>query len=171
MKFQVCFGIAFISSLNPSFTEERTPFPEKEIYTREEVAALKASLDQKVVEEAQSLDVEKKYLDSLKSEIAQHLAKIDAARNEIASFMSQKDEREEAKLRKLTKFYEEMEAEQAAKLFERFSDDMAMKLLDRMNLRKAVGILSLMPVERAARLSNNYPKLKLQADKPQGGRN
>lgn len=140
-------------------------FPDKDVYTKEEVSALKALIQKKTDRLEIDAEAEHKYLEELKVQVAEHLAKVEAARNEIASYMSKKDEKEEAKLKKLTKFYEAMEPEQAAKLFKEINDDLAMKMIERMNLQKAVGILSLMPTERAARLTANFSKLKLNAER------
>jgi len=146
-------------------------FPDKEIYTREEVQALRSVLDKKSTELSQDIDSEKKYVESLKVQVAEHLAKIDSARNEIAEFMNAREEREEGKLKKLARFYENMDAEQAAPLLKDVNDDLAIKIFDRMDVKKAGAILAQLPSSRAAKLTQSFPKLKIQAEREKSGRN
>lgn len=140
-------------------------FPEKEFYSKEEVEALRSVLDKKSSELDQDIDTQKKYVESLRTQVNEHLVKIDAARNEIAEFMNAREEREEGKLKKLAKFYEAMEAEQAAPLLKDVADELAIKIFDRMDAKKAGTILAQMPASRAARLTANFPRLKIQADR------
>ncbi len=140
-------------------------FPEKETYTREEVNALREVLVKKSTQLNQDIDSEKKYAESLKIQVEDHLSKIESARKEIAEYMNQRDQREEGKLKKLAKFYESMDAEQAAPLVKDVSDEMLIKIFDRMDAKKAGGVLAQLPAQRAARLTQAFPKLKLQADR------
>jgi flagellar motility protein MotE (MotC chaperone) len=156
----------------PAAAPAQGSFPEKEVYTRAEVEALKSVLVKKSVELDQDIETEKKYVESLKQQVSEHLVKVEAARNQIAEFMSQKDQREEAKLKKLAKFYESMDAEQAAPLLKDVPDDMAIKILDRMDTKKAGSVLALIPASRAAKLTQGFARLKISADKaPSGGSN
>ncbi len=140
-------------------------FPEKEYYSKTEVEALREVLDKKSTELDQDIDTEKKYLESLKTQTEEHLKKVDAARTEIADFMNTRDEKEEGKLKKLARFYEAMDAEQAGPLLKSVSDELAIKIFDRMDTKKAGAILAVMPATRAAKITAQFPKLKLQADK------
>lgn len=147
-------------------------FPDKETYSRAEVEALKSVLSKRTAQLEQDIETEKKYVESLKQQVSEHLTKLEAARNQIAEFMAAKDQREEAKLKKLAKFYESMDAEQAAPLMRDVPDDMAIKILDRMDTKKAGSILALIPPARAAKLTQGFARLKISADKaPSGGSN
>jgi len=137
-------------------------FPDKEFYTKEEVKALREVLDKKSSELDQDIDTQKKYVDSLKVQVGEHMAKIEAARNEIAEFMNAREEREEGKLKKLARFYEAMDAEQAAPLLKEVNDELAIKIFDRMDVKKAGAVLALIPANRAARLTQSFPRLKIQ---------
>jgi flagellar motility protein MotE (MotC chaperone) len=144
---------------------ETGAFPEKEFYTKAEVEALRQVLDEKSQQLDQDIDSQKKYIESLKVQVADHLKKIETARNEIADYMNTRDEKEESKLKKLAKFYEAMDAEQAAPLLKDVQDDLAIKIFDRMDAKKAGTILAQLPATRAARLTAAFPRLRLQADK------
>ncbi len=144
---------------------ETGAFPEKEFYTKAEVEALRQVLDEKSQQLDQDIDSQKKYIESLKTQVADHLKKIETARNEIADYMNTRDEKEESKLKKLAKFYEAMDAEQAAPLLKDVQDDLAIKIFDRMDAKKAGTILAQLPAPRAARLTAAFPRLRLQADK------
>lgn len=146
-------------------------FPDKEFYTRQEVQALREVLDKKTNELDQDIGSQKKYMESLKAQVAEHLAKVETARNEIAEFMNSREEREEGKLKKLARFYEAMDAEQAAPLLKDVNDELAIKIFDRMDVKKAGAILALIPGPRAARLTQSFPKLKIQAERDKSGRN
>lgn len=140
-------------------------FPEKEFYTKAEVEALREVLDKKTTQLDQDIDTQKKYVDSLKGQVEEHLKKVEAARNEIADFMNSRDEKEEGKLKKLAKFYEAMDAEQAAPHLKDVNDELAIKIFDRMDVKKAGQILAQMPGQRAAKLTTLFPKLRLQAER------
>lgn len=148
-------------------TDENALFPEKEVYTREEVAALREVLDKKSTQLDQDIDAQVKYLESLKVQTEEHLKKIESARNEIADFMNTRDEKEEGKLKKLARFYEAMDAEQAAPLLKDVNDELAIKIFDRMDAKKAGTVLAQLPAPRAARLTMQFPKLRLQMGKTQ----
>lgn len=137
-------------------------FPEKEFYTKEEVQALRTVLESKSQQLSQDIETQRAYVESLKKQVEDQLAKIEGARNEIADFMNSRDEKEETKLKKLARFYEAMDAEQAAPLFSKMEDDLAIKIFDRMDTKKAGGILALIPAQRAARITANFPRLRLQ---------
>jgi len=139
-------------------------FPDKEYYSKQEVEALQKVLNQKANKLDQDIETQKEYLQSLDKEVEDHLQKIQQARNEIADFMNARDQKEETKLKKLAKFYEAMDAEQAAPLLERINNNLAIKLFDRMDTKKAGAILALFPPQRAASITSNFPRLKLQAD-------
>ncbi|MBN8554435.1 MAG: hypothetical protein J0L93_03230 [Deltaproteobacteria bacterium] len=141
-------------------------FPEKEFYTKAEVEALREVLDKKTVQLDQDIDTQKKYVESLKGQIEEHLKKVETARTEIADFMNTRDEKEEGKLKKLAKFYEAMDPEQAAPLLKDVNDDLAIKIFDRMDTKKAGSILAQLPAPRAAKLTQQFPRLKLQAERP-----
>lgn len=149
---------------NPVLTEFDRLFPEKQFYTREEVLALRRVLESKSSKLDQAIESERAYVESLKKQVEEHLAKISSARDQIADFMNERDAKEEGKLKKLARFYEAMEAEQAAPLFTNIQDELAIKIFDRMDTKKAGGILALIPANRAARITANFPKLRLQAD-------
>lgn len=144
-------------------------FPEKEFYTKEEVAALKTVLENKSVELHQDIETQKTYVESLKKQVEEELTKIESARNEIADFMNARDEKEETKLKKLARFYEAMEPDQAAPLLGKIEEDLAIKIFDRMDTKKAGAILALLPAPRAGKITSNFPKLKLQADSAKEG--
>lgn len=144
-------------------------FPEKQFYTKEEVFTLREVLDQKENQLNQDLETQREYIESLNAQVADHLAKIEAARQEIAEFMNQRNEKEENKLKKLARFYEAMEAEQASPLLLKIQNDLAIKIFDRMDTKKAGAILALFPPIRAAQITSNFPRLKLQADKGEDG--
>jgi len=148
--------------------EQARLFPEKEFYTKEEVRALRKILDQKSVKLDQDLGSQKEYLESLKKQVEDHLAKIDNARKEIADFMNARDEKEETKLKKLARFYEAMEPEQASPLLQKVDDDLAIKIFDRMDAKKAGSVLALFPPPRAAKITTQFPKLRLQAERDVG---
>ncbi|PIR22438.1 MAG: hypothetical protein COV44_07680 [Deltaproteobacteria bacterium CG11_big_fil_rev_8_21_14_0_20_45_16] len=148
--------------------EEARLFPEKEYYTKEEVMALRKILDQKSVKLDQDLGSQKEYVESLKKQVEDHLAKIDGARKEIADFMNARDEKEETKLKKLARFYEAMEPEQASPLLQKVDDDLAIKIFDRMDAKKAGSVLALFPPPRAAKITTQFPKLRLQAEREVG---
>ncbi|TVQ78253.1 MAG: hypothetical protein EA369_07235 [Bradymonadales bacterium] len=143
-------------------------FPDKEFYSREEVAALQTVLEQRSNLLEQDIETQKEYVESLKRQVREHLEKIQVARNEIADFMNARDEQEEAKLRKLARFYEAMEPEQASPLLQRVQDDLAIKIFDRMDARKAGGILALYPAPRAAKITAAFPRLRLQVERVAG---
>lgn len=138
-------------------------FPEKEYYSREEVMALRKVLDQKTNQLNQDIESQKEYLESLKMQVGDHLAKIDSARNEIADYMNQRDEKEEGKLKKLARFYEAMDAEQASPLMQKLSNELTIKIFDRMDTKKAGLILALFAPQKAAVITSAFPRLKLQA--------
>ena len=140
-------------------------FPDKEFYTKEEVEALRTVLDQKSNQLDHDIENERKYVESLRGQTEDHLKKIEAARNEIADFMNTRDDKEEGKLKKLAKFYEAMDAEQAAPLLKDVQDDLAIKIFDRMDAKKAGTILAQLPANRAARLTSQFPRLKLQVER------
>ncbi len=160
-------GLAAADGASPHANDKSGLFPEKEYYTRAEVEALREVLDKKTTQLDQDIDAQIKYMESLKVQTEDHLKKIETARNEIADFMNTRDEKEEGKLKKLAKFYEAMDAEQAAPLLKEVADELAIKIFDRMDSKKAGTILALMPAPRAARLTQQFPKLKLQIDKAQ----
>lgn len=139
-------------------------FPDKEFYTKAEVQALRSVLDEKSAKLERDMEAQKKYLESLKSQVSEQLRQIEAAQNEIADYMNARDEKEEGKLKKLAKFYEAMDPEQAAPLMKEISDELAIKIFDRMDVKKAGSILAQIPNARAARITSAFPKLKLQAD-------
>jgi len=153
-------------SIKTSATATAREFPEKEYYTKEEVMALRSVLESKTQELNQDIETQKVYVESLKKQVGDQLSKIEGARNEIADFMNARDEKEEGKLKKLARFYEAMDAEQAAPLFSKIEDDLAIKIFDRMDTKKAGAVLALIPAQRAAKITSNFPRLKLQA----GGR-
>jgi len=166
------------AAATPAGSAQRSPsggdgaFPDKETYTRAEMEALKSVLSKRTAQLEQDIETEKKYVESLKQQVSEHLTKLEAARNQIAEFMAAKDQREEAKLKKLAKFYESMDAEQAAPLMRDVPDDMAIKILDRMDTKKAGSVLALLPPARAAKLTQGFARLKISADKaPSGGSN
>lgn len=176
MKLGFVFGfIAVVSSVEAQEAEQKPAsdaaapegrlFPEKEFYTREEVAALQSALQKRSDVLEQDIETEREYVESLKTQVAEHLAKIDAARTEIADFMNARDEKEEAKLKKLARFYEAMDAEQASPLLQRVADDLAIKIFDRMDAKKAGAVLALYPPVRAAKITASFPRLKLQMDR------
>ena len=140
-------------------------FHDKEFYSKAEVEALLEVLKKKTTELDQDIDTQKSYLESLKKQVEENLKKVESARTEIADFMNTRDEKEEGKLKKLARFYEAMDAEQAAPLLKDVSDELAIKIFDRMDTKKAGTILAQLPPQRAARLTQAFPKLKLQADK------
>lgn len=142
-------------------------FPEKEYYTQEEVKALRKVLEQKSFKLDQDIETQKEYVESLKTQVEDHLAKIESARKEIAEYMNERDDKEEKKLKKLARFYEAMDAEQASPLMQKIKDDLIIKIFDRMDTKKAGAVLALFPPLRAARITSAFPKLKLQADKGQ----
>jgi len=142
--------------------KEDGAFPDKEFYTKAEVEGLRQVLDEKSQQLDQDLDSQKKYIESLKTQLVDHLKKIETARNEIADYMNTRDEKEESKLKKLAKFYEAMDAEQAAPLLKDVQDDLAIKIFDRMDAKKAGTILAQLPANRAARLTAAFPRLRLQ---------
>ena len=78
--------------------------------------------------------------------------------------MNTRDEKEEGKLKKLAKFYEAMDAEQAAPLLKNITDDLAIKIFDRMDAKKAGALLAQLPAPRAAKITSQFPKLRIQAD-------
>lgn len=129
--------------------------------------ALRNVLEQKSNKLDQDIETQREYVESLKTQVSEHLAKIDAARNEIAEFMNEVGEKEETKLKKLARFYEAMEAGQASPLLMKIRNDLAIKIFDRMDTKKAGAILALFPPRRAARITAEFPRLKLQADKSQ----
>lgn len=145
-------------------------FPDKEFYTKAEVEALRQVLDERTQQLDQDIDSQKKYLESLKGQVEEHLKKIETARSEIADYMNTRDEKEESKLKKLAKFYEAMDAEQAAPLLKDVSDELAIKIFDRMDAKKAGTILAQLPAVRAARLTTAFPRLRLNVDKAQAAR-
>jgi flagellar motility protein MotE (MotC chaperone) len=142
-------------------------FPDKEYFSRAEVDALKVVLDKKSSQLDQDIDAQVKYLESLKAQTEEHLKKIENARTEIADFMNTRDEKEEGKLKKLARFYEAMDAEQAAPLLREVQDELAIKIFDRMDTKKAGAILAQLPASRAARLTQQFPRLRLHVDKAQ----
>lgn len=147
---------------SPHAAQKEGLFPEKEYYTRAEVEALRQVLDKKTTQLDQDIDAQVKYMESLKTQTEDHLKKIEGARNEIADFMNTRDEKEEGKLKKLAKFYEAMDAEQASPLLKEVPDDLAIKIFDRMDTKKVGAIMALLPATRAARLTQQFPRLKLQ---------
>lgn len=177
MKLLPLFGFICIdsgySSAQEAKVEEKAVarstelFPEKEVYTRAEVEALHKVLEQKSDKLDQDIETQKEYIESLKKQVQDHLAKIDSARTEIADFMNARDEKEENKLKKLARFYEAMDAEQAAPHLQKVNDELAIKIFDRMDTKKAGAILALYPNQRAAIITAAFPRLKIQADKGQ----
>ena len=177
MRWMKCLiGLVFITTQlasEPKKPEvdrgEEIAFPEKMIYTKEEVQTLRGYLDSKSVELKQNSKLLKeereereKYLNSLAEQIDGRLAKIERARNEIAEFMAGRDKRENEKLKKLAEFYEAMPPEQAATLFKSVDDDLAIKILDLMAPKKVGLILAQMPPDRAAKITKTFSTLKLQ---------
>jgi flagellar motility protein MotE (MotC chaperone) len=148
-------------------TNENALFPDKEVYTKAEVDALREVLDKKSTQLDLDIDTQVKYLESLKVQTEEHLKRIEAARTEIADFMNTRDEKEEGKLKKLARFYEAMDAEQAAPLLKDVNDELAIKIFDRMDAKKAGTILAQLPATRAARLTTQFPKLRLQVERTQ----
>jgi flagellar motility protein MotE (MotC chaperone) len=147
----------------PAATPSAREFPEKEFYTKEEVRALRKVLEAKSQQLDQDIETQKSYVENLKKQVSEQLAKMDAARNEIADFMNARDEKEETKLKKLARFYEAMDAEQAAPLFAKIEDELAIKIFDRMDTKKAGAVLALVPPQRAAKITSSFPRLRLQA--------
>jgi len=165
MKWHPTIGLIALILTTSSFSLEARDFPEKEVYTREEVQKLREVLDQRTLKLDQDIETQAEYVEALKKQVEEHLAKIDDARKEIADFMNARDEKEEGKLKKLARFYEAMEAEQAAPLLQNVHNDLAIKIFDRMDTRKAGAILALYPPPRAASITANFPRLRLQADR------
>lgn len=152
------------ASTEASAEEATRLFPKKEFYTKEEVLALQKVINQKSTKLEEDIETQKQYMESLNKQVSEHLDKIEAARKEIAEFMNMRDEKEEKKLKKLAKFYEAMEPESAAPLLKTVQDELMIKIFDRMDTKKAGGILAQFPAQRAARITAQFPKLKLQAD-------
>lgn len=150
---------------------QRQLFPPKECYTKEEVDALKEVLDERTHELEHDIETQKEYLVSLESQVAEHLSQIEEARNEIAEFMNQVAEEEERKLKTLASFYENMQAEQASPLFGNINDNLAIQILDRMDARQAGALLALLPPSRAARITAEFPRLKIQAQEARDAAN
>lgn len=151
--------------IDASLRAEDTSFPEKEYYSKEEVQALRQALQQKSERLDHDIESQKEYVESLKRQIEEHFSKIDVARNEIADFMNQRDEKEENKLKKLARFYEAMDAEQAAPHLQKVQDELAIKIFDRMDTKKAGAIIALYPTQRAAKITAQFPRLRIQADR------
>jgi flagellar motility protein MotE (MotC chaperone) len=145
--------------------KEESLFPDKEFYTREEVAALQSALQKRSDLLEQDIGTQKEYVESLKAQVEEHLAKIQAARGEIAEFMNSRDEKEEGKLKKLARFYEAMDPEQASPLLQKVQDELAIQIFDRMDAKKAGGVLALYPPARAAKITAAFPRLKLQMER------
>lgn len=146
--------------------KEDSLFPEKEIYSREEVAAIKKLLEGQSAVVKTDLEQQKEYLAAAKVEIEEDLKKLTDVRKTIESFMGEKDKAEALKIKKLAKYYENMDAEQAAPLLEGVEEKLVISMFDVMDAKKAGMILGLMNKKIAERITEAFPRLKvLQAAK------
>jgi flagellar motility protein MotE (MotC chaperone) len=93
----------------------------------------------KLAEREKELDAREKKLNVLDAKVSQQIVKIEQA--------------ESARISKLAKLYDGMEARSVAKLIANLDDDTVVALLPRMKLKQASSVLALMPPIRAARLS------------------
>jgi flagellar motility protein MotE (MotC chaperone) len=171
MKPLQIFGfIASFASLlatHASASDLESLIPPKEFYTREEVVALKKAFSEKCDRDQEDMNSKIEYMNSLQTQVASHLQKLEAANNQIADFMNVKNDKEEGKLKKLARFYEAMDPEQASPHLQKVNDDLTIKIFDRMDTKKAGAILALYPAPRAAKITAAFPRLRIQAD--QGG--
>jgi len=92
-----------------------------------------------LAERTKELDAREKKLNVLDSKVSQKILKIEQA--------------ESARIAKLAKLYDGMEARSVAKLVANLDDATVVSLLPRMKLKNASSVLALMPPARAARLS------------------
>ncbi len=93
----------------------------------------------KLAERETDLDAKEKRLNVLDSKVSQKILRIEQA--------------ESARISKLAKLYDGMEARAVAKLVANLDDATVVSLLPRMKLKNASSVLALMPPVRAARLS------------------
>ena len=93
----------------------------------------------RLVEREKELDTREKQLNVLDSKVSQKILRSEQA--------------DSARISKLAKLYDGMEARSVAKLVANLDDETVVALLPRMKLKNASEVLSLMPPARAARLS------------------
>jgi flagellar motility protein MotE (MotC chaperone) len=93
----------------------------------------------KLAERTNELDAREKQLNVLDSKVSQKITRLEQA--------------ESARISKLAKLYDGMEARSVARLIANLDDDTVVALLPRMKLKNASSVLALMPPVRAARLS------------------
>lgn len=122
-----------------------------------------ASLQQRQEEldqRAANLDKQQLEIERLKREVDSKLAGLQKTKGELDQLLAQKDEKEQARVKDLSKMYEKMDPVKAAELLADLDRDLAVAILGGVKAKVAGKFLNNMDPKVAARFTTTYSTLK-----------
>ncbi len=114
---------------------------------------------QNILKERKELASRKKELKRLEAEVDKKLDQLETTRLEIKKLLTQKNAREQKRIRDLSKMYAKMSPDKAAGIISTLDQKLAVSLLADMKTKAAAKILNNMDREKAASLSTAFSTL------------
>ena len=115
---------------------------------------------QNILKERQELASRKKELKRLEAEVDKKLNQLETTRLKIKKLLAQKDDREQKRIRDLSKMYAKMAPDKAAGIISTLDRKLAVSLLADMKTKAAAKILNNMERDKAAQLTTAFSSLK-----------
>jgi len=145
------------------YSEPENKYLESEIIQRER---------EKLARERQKLENERQHLESVKKEIDQKIARLSEIQNTvqekikkqealIAEYKSTQETTMDKQFQHLLKIYSSMRSKNSAKLIDKLDTEIAIRLLSKMKGEQVGQILSYVPPEKAATLSEQLARSKM----------
>lgn len=165
-------AILTLSVLSPfSLTAQQTEVPDQDFSSVEErrlhVRIIEEHSD--IINEKKALLLKEKELESLKEEIDKkleeidrQLAKMEEQKQELETLLALKSEKEQQKIKNLSRIYENMEPVRAAQALADLERQTAADILSHMKSRSAAKILNSLNRQQAAEISRLFLSLPAQ---------
>ena len=112
-----------------------------------------------LTKERRLLEEKKLELKRLETEVDKKLEQLTQTRNEIKSLLVEKNEKETARIKELSKIYEKMDSESAARILMNLEQKLAVAILKRMKVKATSAALNKMDRKTAAALTAAFSKL------------
>ncbi len=150
------------AAAEPTATQQQLKNKNKQQFTSVEQRRVLQALQQErqnLMQERRKLADKKKELKRLEAEVDKKLDQLETTRLEIKKLLTQKNAREQKRIRDLSKMYAKMSPDKAAGIVSTLDQKLAVNLLANMKTKAAAKILNNMDREKAASLSTAFSTL------------
>ncbi len=112
--------------------------------------------------ERKKLNEKKKELKTIETEVDKKLDQLQVLREQIKVLIADKNEKEDQKIKELSKMYEKMSSAKAARILGSLNNDLAISILEKMKIKSAAKILDSMDKDKAVRLTDAFSNLDIK---------